>query len=254
MKYSVKKINNNIEFIDEDNLIKNLNFKKVESLLIDSTSSGWFFQQFLKMAYSFVSDNEFYLSWDCDSLLIRKLDINLDNVFLNALPAKIAPNHPYYNTINKLLNIKINNKIQFMCEFMIFNKSIMKNLCDSLNPQNTKEFYIPIINIVNSNNKIYSFSEFETYANYALNYNLYKLLYYPVYRCGGRFYDKVPSLDDPLVKDFAKTYYVLQFNHWDKKVTFAKVLHNKALRKIIGFKNLMRIYYYLGFYKRDFQH
>ncbi|RDU64777.1 DUF6492 family protein [Helicobacter sp. MIT 14-3879] len=251
LKNKVKQINTNIEFINEDSLIENLTYKHIESMLIDSKPTGWFFQQFLKMAYCFISYDDFYLSWDCDSLLIKKLHIS--NVFLNALPIYIKPNHPYYTTINKLLDIKIDNNHQFMCEFMIFNKNIMRDLCSKLNPKNTKEFYKPIIDLVNIDNKIYSFSEFETYANYAINnYDIYKLSYYPVYRCGGRFYDKIPPLDEPLVKDFAKTYYVLQFNHWDKKVPFAKILHNKTLRKIIGFKNLMRIYYYSGLYKKDF--
>lgn len=205
------------------------------------------------MAYSFQTTKDFYLSWDCDSLLIRELHIDTNKPFLNALPIKIPTNHPYYNTIRKISNISIDNNHQFMCEFMLFNTAIMQDLCTSINPKNPKEFYIPIINAVNIDDTRYSFSEFETYANFALSYNKYQLCFYPVYRCGGRFYDEIPNLNEPLLKDFATTYYTLQFNHWDSKVTFAKLLHNKTLRRIIGFKNLMRIYYYGGFYKRDFQ-
>lgn len=245
-----------VSFIDEDSLLDNLTFKTIHSTLLDPRPCGWFFQQFLKMAYSFVCQKEFYLSWDCDSLLIKEFTINLDSVFLNALPARISPNHPYYNTFTTLLNLKFNNNYQFMCEFMIFNKSIMQDLCKTLNQKQPQYFYQPIISLVNKDSKTYSFSEFETYANFVLNHykDTYQLQFYPVYRCGARFFKEIPSLDNALVRDFGKTYYMLQFNHWDNPVPFARILHNQTLRKIIGFKNLMRIYFYGGFYKRDFKY
>lgn len=244
-------LNLGIGFLDEDSLLTNLSFTKIKSLLLDSTHTGWFFQQFLKMAYSFVCKEEFYLSWDCDSLLIKEMVI--DKPFLNALPAKIPINHPYYNTIRELLDVSLDNTKQFMCEFMLFNKPIIQNLCEALNKQNKEEFYLPILDLVNKDNKTFSFSEFETYGNYALKYHMYELRFYPIYRCGGRFYHEIPSLEDELLKEFAKTYYLLQFNHWDNIKPYAKILRNRFLRKLVGFKNLMRIYYYGGFYKRDFK-
>ena len=251
MKKSILKIDNTIEFIDEDLLLDGLNIAYLHQFFGDD--AGWFFQQFLKMAYSFICTREFYLSFDCDCLLIRDLKININKPFLNAMPIKIDINHPYFATIQKLLNIKIDSAHQYMCEFMIFNKNIMQDLCKVLNPRDSTLFYEPIIRLVSKNRDKYSFSEFETYANFALAYDVYDFTYIPVYRCGGRFYDKIPTLQDSLLRDFAKVYYLLQFNHWDKPVWFAKILHNKFLRKILGFKNLMRIYYYFGFYKKDFK-
>lgn len=249
MKESVLRIDSKIEFIDEDLLLDGLNIAYLRKFFDDD--AGWFFQQFLKMAYSFICKREFYLSFDADCLLIR--DLKIDKVFLNAMPTKIDINHPYFMTIQKLLNIKIDIAHQYMCEFMIFNKNIMQDLCKALNANNPTLFYEPIIRLVSSNKDKYSFSEFETYANFALSYDVYDIRYIPVYRCGGRFYSEIPSMSDSLLKDFAKVYYLLQFNHWDKPVSFAKILHNRFLRKILGFKNLMRIYYYFGFYKRDFK-
>lgn len=205
------------------------------------------------MAYSFVCDSNIYLSFDSDCLLIKELEIDINKPFLNQLPADIPLNHPYFQTIRELLNIDVDYKVQYMCEFMIFNKFIMQDLCKTLNPCNSYRFYDPILKLIKYDDKKYSFSEFETYGNFAKQYKLYTYKYYPVYRCGGRFYDSIPNLDDPLVKDFATTYYILQFNHWDSIVPFARILNNNFIRKIIGFKNLMRIYYYAGFYKRDFQ-
>ena len=200
------------------------------------------------MAYAFICKEEFYLVWDSDSLLIRELIIDLENPFLNAIPHSIDSNHPYINTMHELLNINRKCKYQFMCEFMLFKKSIMLDLISKLGG---KEFYIPILNKAISNPKKYSFSEFETYARFSLSANIYELKYYPVYRCGARFFASIPNLNNALIKEFAKTYYTIQFNHWDRKVAFAKIIENKILLSIFGLKNLMRIYYYFGFYNKD---
>lgn len=245
----VESINNRIIFIDEDNLINGLDTTKIKNCIDNKgINYAWYFQQFLKMAYAFICKEEFYLVWDSDSLLIRELLIDLQNPFLNALPHSIDSNHPYINTMHELLNITRKCKYQFMCEFMLFKKSIMLDLISKLGG---KEFYIPILNKAISNPNKYSFSEFETYARFSLSTNIYELKYYPVYRCGGRFFDSIPRLDNELIKKFSKTYYTIQFNHWDRKVKFAKILENKILMSIFGFKNIMRIYYYFGFYKRD---
>lgn len=249
MKSNIESINNRIIFIDEDNLINGLDTTKIKNCIDNKgINYAWYFQQFLKMAYAFICKEEFYLVWDSDSLLIRELLIDLQSPFLNALPHSIDSNHPYINTMHELLNINRKCKYQFMCEFMLFKKSIMLDLIAKLGE---KEFYIPILNKAISNPKKYSFSEFETYARFSLSTNIYELKYYPVYRCGARFFASIPDLNNALIKEFAKTYYTIQFNHWDRKVAFAKIIENKILMSIFGLKNLMRIYYYFGFYNRD---
>ena len=55
----------NIKFIDENQLFNGLDIQKIKKILIEKTKSdqraGWYFQQFLKMSYSFICEEEYYL-------------------------------------------------------------------------------------------------------------------------------------------------------------------------------------------------
>ena len=64
-----------IRFLNEDTVVPGLTFSSLHSLLKERQAekrTGWYFQQFIKMAYSLVSDTEFYLSWDADTLPLRE--------------------------------------------------------------------------------------------------------------------------------------------------------------------------------------
>jgi hypothetical protein len=64
--------NKYVEFCDEDNLVENLTLNTIRYLMktVAGTDnrSGWYFQQFLKIAYATKSRTQYYLIWDSDTI------------------------------------------------------------------------------------------------------------------------------------------------------------------------------------------
>ena len=55
--------NDKIKFINEDSVVKNMNYKAIKDLLIsrggNSKRAGWYLQQFLKLGYSYICKDEY---------------------------------------------------------------------------------------------------------------------------------------------------------------------------------------------------
>jgi hypothetical protein len=67
-----------IEFFDEDNLVENLTWNTIESIMKTITGTdnrcGWYFQQFLKMIYAVKSKTKYYLIWDSDTIPLNHIN------------------------------------------------------------------------------------------------------------------------------------------------------------------------------------
>jgi hypothetical protein len=70
--------NQHVEFCDEDELVENLTLNNIKSCMIsivgNSNRSGWYFQQFLKMAYAIKSELKYYLIWDSDTIPLNNIN------------------------------------------------------------------------------------------------------------------------------------------------------------------------------------
>lgn len=156
--------------IDEDRLIEELSFSDVYSYLKgkkhEVKRTGWYFQQFLKMAFA-KSDycKDYYLSWDSDTLPLSHIAFFSGKQPLFTL--KKEYHKPYFDTIECLLGLhKLKNE-SFIAEHMLFNGKIMRGLIDDIEiryPPN--RYWKSIINAISVNGEGNYFSEFETYGTY----------------------------------------------------------------------------------------
>lgn len=164
----------NFEFVDEDNLCDNLSLSKVREYIHskdpDAVSrTGWYFQQFLKLSYSKICEDQFYLVWDADTFPLHKV------VFFDGSRAyfdvKEEYNEAYFHTMNKLLdNIPRKNKHSYISEHMIFDKNIVIQMIDEIEAKHKKKYWEAIIDSIDKDELRKSgFSEFETYGTYVLN-------------------------------------------------------------------------------------
>lgn len=174
-KRFIPKLKGNIIIIDENKLVPELSFNQVKELLVNhcgsSTRTGWYLQQFIKMAFSYSKycNKEFYLSWDADTVPLRKIDFFPNGKV--AFTMKKEKHEPYFNVIKRLLNIVNFNDSSYIAEHMMFNRDIMKHLINQISLNDVKGGNW-VEKIINSTSSIESnaFSEFETYGNYCLNY------------------------------------------------------------------------------------
>lgn len=154
--------------------------------------TGWYFQQFLKMAFALTDycDQVYYLSWDSDTIPLR--EINFFNVEGKPYFTMKSEHHaPYFSVIERLLGItKINNR-SYIAENMMFNKQIMVELINCIQSNNLlsgNTWYEKIIYALEPESvSPMGFSEFETYGNYCLNFypNCYVERTLPSFRAGG---------------------------------------------------------------------
>ncbi len=165
-----------IFFLNENELLDFDEIKKsyYERLrLIESQSgphdrisrTGWYYQQFLKMVYSRICDDEYYLSWDADTIPLRPIEM-FNSSGIPFLDIKYEYMHSYFDTINNLFGFGKVIKKSFISEHMLFNKQLMTEMIDEILslPLSGNTFYDKIFSAIT--HPINGFSEFETYGSW----------------------------------------------------------------------------------------
>lgn len=108
-----------ITALDEDKFIKNLTLKTVRDIMTNlanqSERTGWYFQQFIKMAYSLIAERD-YVVWESDTVMLKK--IKFFEAGKNVLYFIDVMEHlPYLATMKRVLpNIQIIYNHSFICE------------------------------------------------------------------------------------------------------------------------------------------
>jgi hypothetical protein len=229
--------NEYIEFYDEDNLIENLKLDTIKCLMkiISGTDnrSGWYFQQFLKMAYAIRSKTKYYLIWDSDTFPLNHINFfenigivnegGVSKCFFTMKNEHHIPYIPYFNipylkTINILFDgvvLKLTNK-SFIAEHMMVHKDIMIEMIEKIENNkkiNGNKFYEKILYAIDRNEILGpGFSEFETYGNYVLKY-------YPEKYClrelrtlrEGSYFVNESDINDNVLNWIAKSYDTISF-------------------------------------------
>lgn len=177
---SVIKNDQSFIVLDEDKLLDGLTYQNLNSIIKlqgrKHTNTGWFFQQFLKMGFaqSNYCKNDYYMSWDADTVPIRKLAF-FDDEDHPYFTMKSEYNKPYFDTMEKLIGLTKTNPSSYIAEHMMFNKNNMIELIRKIETNSDVDgnsWYEKVMNaippeIVSTN----SFSEFETYGTYCAKYH-----------------------------------------------------------------------------------
>lgn len=235
-----KKINDpRIKLFEEANLIQ---YSTIKQLLISRSSNyrverrtGWYLQQFLKMAYARICTDEFYLLWDSDTLPLRTIEV-FDKDGKMYLDYKIEYNKPYFDTLSRLIpGYKKLFERSFIAEHMLIKTKHMRELLDIIEANDNipgKYFYEKIINAVAIEHLHESgFSEFETYGTFVFkNYiNEYNLRQWHSFRFGGLFFSSMDMMNNNLVRWLSSYYHAISFEKNHYQSTIRRIAHNKFL-------------------------
>ncbi len=237
-KYSERE---SISFLNENDV---LSFARVSEamktrLLKDGYSMdgnsrpGWYYQQFLKMAFSERSKGEYYMSWDADTVPLRKIEMLGENgkPYFDIKPEY---NPGYFKTIRKLFNIERQLDSSFISEHMIFSRHYMKELIAEIEGMDIygDSFYEKLFYAIDINNMKWGFSEFETYGNWMLNRHpqAYELREWHSMRMGGYFLDS-SKLDGEDIKWLSTDFDAISFEGYNKVVPeLSEAFYNKDYR------------------------
>lgn len=164
---------NPVRFVCETSLIDLNDVRPVFNSLINEqnnlkpTAVNWYYQQFLKMAFSLVCEEEYYLCWDADTLPLRHIDM-FSSSGKPYLDVKTEMNETYFITINNLFGFSKIIAKSFISEHMLFNVSLMKEMIAEIERTSFggTHFYEKILYAAGSENLNQGFSEFETYGSW----------------------------------------------------------------------------------------
>lgn len=206
-----------VAFLNEDEIIP---FQDVHTIVKDILGqedvsrgiTGWYYQQFLKMQYSFMCEDRYYLTWDGDTIPCRTLNMFQLDTNTPYLDLKHEYHEEYFITMHTLMPelYKCIGR-SFISEHMLFRCDIMQGMIKDIMKNETvpgSTFYEKILRAIPSSNLIAnSFSEFETYGTYvAIHYtNEYRLRSWNSFRYCGNFFDPDTITDQDyewLGKDF----------------------------------------------------
>ena len=247
-----------VEFCDEDQLMKNLTMDQVKKIILDitgsETRSNWYFQQFLKMAYAYQCPHDYYLVWDSDTIPLNNIrfwrDNNGEEQCLFSMYHHIHT--PYFDTLNTLFNGKVKRltKESFIVEHMMINRKIMRELIHDIEVNDQLHgtcFFEKILHAIHINDISYAgFSEFETYGNYVLNYypNAYAVRNLRTYRQGAMVID-YSQINNHVLNWIAKDYDTISFEEHGYNRVFGFLRKKGAFfvrRRIISFKSYQYIF------------
>jgi hypothetical protein len=159
-------LGNNFEFIAEDDLIPEVTKKKLLGLKIIEfpQAVGWYYQQFLKMHYSFVNPSEeYYLIWDSDTIPLRKMKLFTEDGKI--IMTKADEFHkPYFETYYNLLGQQAQREFSMIAQHMMVNKSRMREMISQFADPNYP-WPLTVLDKLTISGKN-RFSEYETFGHY----------------------------------------------------------------------------------------
>ncbi len=238
-----------IGFLNENELISFKDLKVVMNERIrsegyeigDNSRLGWYYQQFLKMEYANICEDEYYLTWDSDTIPLRKIKLFNDKgkPYLDTKPEY---NPGYFRTIKNLFGLDKSNDESFIAEHMLFNVELMKEMMKEIEicPCGGTNYYEKIFYSVDIDNMKLGFSEFETYGTWVVNRHpeFYALRRWSSMRRANIFVDS----HDLTVEDIrwlAKDFDAASFEAYHPLFPdLAEMFHNKEYRKTIRAKEM----------------
>ena len=163
-----------VTLLDESRLVEGMNIQHVCQLVnqhfVNGMRGGWYFQQFLKMAFALSPyAGSHYLIWDADTIPTSSISF-FDEDGKMLIAQKEEYNPPYFETMNRLIGMGKSVEFSFIAEHMMIKTIYMRELLNKISEStvNGTVWYEKIINATNPNTGL-AFSEFETYGTYVWN-------------------------------------------------------------------------------------
>ncbi|MCR4739721.1 MAG: hypothetical protein K5886_05600 [Lachnospiraceae bacterium] len=201
--------------------------------IADNSRLGWYYQQFLKMQFSRICDDEYYMAWDIDTVPLRKTGMFTDDGHpIFDLKTEYQPG--YFKTIKKLFGFDKIIKKSFIAEHMLFNVGYMKEMLDEIEalPIKGEAFYEKIMYSLDYDNMKLGFSEFETFGTWMgiRHPDVYKLREWHSLRKGGFFLNS-KDLDEDAKKWLAGSFDAITFEGYNQvDPSLAEMFNNEEYR------------------------
>lgn len=210
----------------------------VDEAIASEVRPGWYYQQFLKMSFSAICEDEYYVSWDMDTVPLRVLSF-FDEDGRPAFDLKSEYNPRYFRTIEKLLGLKKTVEGSFVSEHMIFCTKYMKELIEKIGASHVEgsNYTEKAVMAVTGDDIILGFSEFETYGTYVTDKypDAYSYRKFESFRRGSWFV-KESDLNEDDIAWLAKDYDAITFENAQQIPDMVQLFRNPKYRNAMSAK------------------
>lgn len=175
-----------IIYINENSIVDAANIKDLMKSRIEGrdfgeksplSRFGWYYQQFLKLAYSYKCEDEYYIVWDADTVPIRQYR-PFDDAGVPFFDVKDEYHIPYFNTLDRLSAgaLKKVNDYSYISEHMILKceyvKEMIKIFAGDCETDTITAFCKRVFECIDDKDLRKSgFSEFESYGCFVMKYH-----------------------------------------------------------------------------------
>lgn len=150
--------------VAEEEIIPGWNVDRVAALLpVMPDRAGWYWQQFLKLAFGFYARVPQYVVWDADTVMLAKPMFWRGNQILMT-PAKEYHN-PYFDTFTRLTDRRPVLPASVISQYMLLETGMVKRMCAHIEEVQGRYWIEAILRCLPGTSGS-EFSEYETYANY----------------------------------------------------------------------------------------
>lgn len=231
-------------FLDEESLLNTDIIKSTFSSRCNSQEDnkrcGWYIQQFLKMAYSRVCVDDYYLLWDSDTIPVKRIDL-FDEKDRPYLDYKTEYCKDYFETIGRLLpGYKKSFKGSFIAEHMLVSTLHMRDLIEKIESNSDIDgcsFGEKVINAVDKDSLPKSgFSEFETFGTFIYNNytEQYTLRRWTSLRHGAFFYPQNRPLRLKEREWLSQYFHAVSFEKKDRLSLFNGIVNKKLFMTLFS--------------------
>ena len=208
--------------------------KKAGYGMDENSKPGWYYQQFLKMQYSRICDDDYYLTWDADTIPVRKISM-FDADEKPYMDVKYEYCEGYFRTIKNLFGMDKVIKESFISEHMLFNVDLMTEMLNEIEQLNLDGdlFYGKIFNAIGLEDLKRGFAEFETFGTWVWNRHngIYKIRNWKSLRRGNIF-TKMDDLTDEDVKWLGESFDAISFESYHPLIPdLAEMFRNTEYRR-----------------------
>jgi hypothetical protein len=216
---NTKALNQKIIIVDEALIVPGLSLNEVKKFLKLSLKDwpehhlpGWYFQQFLKMGFAqYLSDHEYYLIWDSDTVPTHAISFFDGDTVL--LTQGNEFHKEYFDTIKTLLDTETPLTESHISQHLMVRTADMRSLIQYLNKTDAT-WWIYILSSLNGKTP-FQFSEYETYSNFCLSTkpNSYRSIKRMWFRYGRSYFGC--DLTQADTSTLAALYDFVAFEDWD---------------------------------------
>lgn len=237
-----------ILFIEEGSMLQGLNLEQVRETLQDAGGNpkyaGWYLQQFLKLGFSRICPNRYYLVWDADTLPLNPIsffDNETDKPLFNLKREFVAP---YFVTMKRLLQLDKVCPESFITEHMLFDAHLCREMLDEIESNSKikgESFWEKCVYASDFSKQQQSFSEYETFGSYIMtkHKDMYLTRKLRTFRCGTDFLGENPS---GVILDWvSQSFDTVSFEHWSTPIKQSlNLISNASLRREFSFSEIVQ--------------